>query len=127
MTRLGETEQAGKFLAGLDQRERDSGGMRIAIAALRLAQDEPEAALAALGPVLDGSVQVGWQPWLTQAFLLTAITQETLGVPGAADDALERALDGAESDGSLLWFLLHPVPGLLDRHARRSVPLDTPR
>ena len=119
MTRLGETEQADKFLAGLDERERDSGGMRIAIAALRLAQDEPAAALATLGPVLDGSVHVGWQPWLTQAFLLTAITQETLGVPGAADDALERALDGAESDGSLLWFLLHPVPDLLDRHARR--------
>ena len=118
MTRLNETERADKFLAGLDERERDSGGMRVATAALRLAQDDPAAALAALGPVLDGSVHVGWQAWLTQAFLLTAITQETLGDPGAADDALERALDGAESDGGLLWFLLHPVPELLERHAR---------
>jgi LuxR family maltose regulon positive regulatory protein len=31
---------------------------------------------------------------------------------------LERALDLAEPDGALLWFLLHPVPGLLQRHAR---------
>jgi LuxR family maltose regulon positive regulatory protein len=31
---------------------------------------------------------------------------------------LERALDVAEPDGALLWFLLHPVPGLLERHAR---------
>jgi len=118
MTRLGETESAGKFLAGLEERERDSGGMRIATAALRLAEDDPAAALAALGPVLDGSVQVGWQPWLTQASLLTAIAQESLGDP-AADDALDRALDHAESDGALLWFLLHPVPGLLERHARQ--------
>jgi LuxR family maltose regulon positive regulatory protein len=118
MTRLGETEQADKFLAGLDERERDSGGMRIATAALRLGQHDPAAALATLGPVLDGSVSVGWQPWLTQAFLLTAIAQETLGVRRLSDDALGRALDGAESDGALLWFLLHPVPELLERYAR---------
>ena len=118
LTRLGETEQADKFLAGLDERERDSGGMRIATAALRLGQDDPAAALATLGPVLDGSVQVGWQSWLTQAFLLTAIARQALGVTGACDDALGRALDGAESDGALLWFLLHPVPELLERYAR---------
>jgi ATP/maltotriose-dependent transcriptional regulator MalT len=35
-----------------------------------------------------------------------------------ANQALERALDLAEPDGALLWFLLHPVPGLLERHAR---------
>ena len=119
MIRLGETESAGKFLAGLDERERGSGGMRIAAAALRLAEDDPTAALAALGPVLDGSVQVGWQAWLTQASLLTAIAQESLDNPAAADDALERALDHAESDGALLWFLLHPAPGLLERQARQ--------
>ena len=26
-----------------------------------------------------------------------------------------RALDFAEPDGVLLWFVLHPVPGLLER------------
>jgi len=29
-----------------------------------------------------------------------------------------RALDFAEPDGVLLWFMLHPVPGLLERHTR---------
>ena len=33
---------------------------------------------------------------------------------------MERALDLAEPDGVLLWFLLHPAPGLLERHARRG-------
>lgn len=32
--------------------------------------------------------------------------------------SLERALDLAEPDGVLVWFLLHPVPGLLGRHAQ---------
>src|SRR5580693_1085168 len=36
----------------------------------------------------------------------------------AAGRALERALDLAESDGALLWFLLHPVPALLERQAQ---------
>ena len=29
-----------------------------------------------------------------------------------------NALDCAEPDGALLWFLQHPVPHLLERHAR---------
>jgi LuxR family maltose regulon positive regulatory protein len=32
---------------------------------------------------------------------------------------VERALDVAESDGALLWFLLHPARELLERHARQ--------
>jgi LuxR family maltose regulon positive regulatory protein len=119
MTCLGETGQADEFLAGLAERERDSGGMRMATAALRLAQDNPGTALAVLGPVLDSSVRVGWQGWLTEAYLLAAIAHEALGASSTADADLERALDGAESDGVLLWFLLHPVPALLERHRER--------
>ena len=52
------------------------------------------------------------------AFLLEAIAREALGDGGAADQALERALDWAEPDGALVFFLWHPVPGLLERHAR---------
>jgi LuxR family maltose regulon positive regulatory protein len=92
--------------------------MRIAAAVLRLAQDDPRAATAAVAPVLDGSAPVVWQVWLVEAFLLEAIARDSLGDPGAAHRALERALDLAEPDGALLWFLLHPVPGLLQRHAR---------
>jgi LuxR family transcriptional regulator, maltose regulon positive regulatory protein len=115
LARLGDTERAERFLAGLDDREREGGGMRVALAALRLAQDDPDAALAALGPVLDDSVRVAWPAWLVGAFLLAAIAREALGDRSGAESALERTLSLAESGGALLWFLLHPVPELLER------------
>ena len=70
-------------------------------------------------PVLDGSARLGWQSWLVEAFLLEAIARDALGDPAAAGRAVERALDLAEPDGALLWFLLHPAPGLLERQARQ--------
>ena len=119
LVRLGETEHAEQVLADLAERDRDRGEMRIAGAVLRLAQDDPHAATAVLGPVLDGSVRTGWRSWLVEAFLLEAIARDALGEPAAADRAVERALDLAEPDGALLWFLLHPAPDLLERHARQ--------
>jgi LuxR family transcriptional regulator, maltose regulon positive regulatory protein len=118
LVRLGETERAGQAIAGLGDQERERGEIRIATAMLRLAQDDPHAATAALAPVLDGSAPLFWPPWLAQAFLLEAIAQDALGDQSAAESALERALDLAEPDGVLLWFLLHPAPALLERHAR---------
>jgi LuxR family transcriptional regulator, maltose regulon positive regulatory protein len=114
---LGETEQAEQALAGLGERDRDRGEMRIAGAALWLARDDPHAATAALAPVLDGSARVGWRSWLVEAFLLEAIARDALGDPPAAGQAVERALDLAEADGAPLWFLVHPAPGLLERQA----------
>jgi LuxR family maltose regulon positive regulatory protein len=118
LVRLGETERAGQVLADLSEQGRESGEIRIATAALRLAQDDPRAASAALAPVLDGSAPVPRWAWLIQAFVLEAIARDALGDPGAAGRALERALDLAEPDGALGAFLLHPAPGLLERHAR---------
>ena len=118
LVRLGETERAGQVLAGLGEPGRDGGEIRIATAALRLAQDDPSAAAAALAPVLDGSAPVPPWAWLAQAFLLEAIARDALGDPAAAGRALERALDLAEPEGALGSFLLHPAPGLLERHAR---------
>jgi LuxR family maltose regulon positive regulatory protein len=119
LVRLGETERAEQLLAGLGERDRDRGEMHIATAMLRLAQDDPHAATVALAPVLAGSARVGWRSWLVEAFLLEAIARDALGDPSAAGRALERALDRAEPDGALLWFLLHPAPRLLERQARR--------
>ena len=42
-----------------------------------------------------------------------------LGGPAAAGHALERVLDLAEPNGAVMAFLLHPAPGLLQRHARQ--------
>ncbi len=119
LVRLGDTERAERGLADLSERDRDRREMRIAAAAMRLAQHDPAAATAALAPVLDGSAQGGWRSWLAEAFLLEAIARDALGDPAAAGHALERALDLAEPDGALLWFLLHPAPGLLERQARQ--------
>jgi LuxR family maltose regulon positive regulatory protein len=118
LVRLGQTGQAGQFLDGLSDPDREHGEIGTATAALRLATGDPRAATAALAPVLDGSAPVAWQNGLAQAYVLEAIARDSVGDSGAADRALERALDLAEPDGLLLPFLLHPAPGLLDRHAR---------
>jgi LuxR family transcriptional regulator, maltose regulon positive regulatory protein len=122
LVRLGDHDRAERALADLSARDRDRREMRVVAAALRLAQGDPAAATAALAPVLDGSALGGWRSWLAEAFLLeaiarTALAEQGLSDPSAAGTALERALDLAEPDGALLWFLLHPAPGLLKRHA----------
>jgi LuxR family transcriptional regulator, maltose regulon positive regulatory protein len=113
---LGETGRVERSLAELDPNEREGGEMRNAIALLRLVQHDPLGATAALAPVLDGSVRV--HPVWVVAALLEAIARDELGDPAAAERAIERALDLAEPDLVLFPFLTHPVPALLERHAR---------
>ena len=64
LVRLGQTGRAGQALAELGQDERASAEMRTAVAALRLATGDPQAAADALAPVLDGSLSgsagCGW-------------------------------------------------------------------
>jgi LuxR family transcriptional regulator, maltose regulon positive regulatory protein len=112
--------QAETILAGLTERHRDRAEIRVATAVLRLGQGDRSAATAELAPVLDGSAQAGWRPWLTEAWLLEAIARDAAGDQPAAGRALERALELAETDGSLMWFLIHPAAGLLDEHSRRG-------
>ena len=120
LVRLGDTEGAEQALAELGGHDRDHGETHIATATLRLAQDDPHAAVTALAPVLNGAASV--LPWIgmARAFLLEAIARDALGDSAAAGQALERALDLAEPDGALSLFLLHPAPGLLERHARHG-------
>jgi LuxR family maltose regulon positive regulatory protein len=119
LIRLGDVEGAEEVLTQSDDHERGRGEWCTALAVLRLAQDNPSAATAALAPALDGSAPLVWQPWLAQAFLLEAMAQDSLGDAAAAGLALEGALDLAEPDGVMLWFVLNPAPDLLERHARQ--------
>jgi LuxR family maltose regulon positive regulatory protein len=119
LVRARDTGLAEKILVGLGEQQRERGEIRITAAMVRMAKGDPHAATAALAPVLDGSTRLGWRAWLIQAFLLEAIAQDALGDEDAASSALERALDRAGTNGALLWFLLHPVPGLLERQARQ--------
>jgi LuxR family transcriptional regulator, maltose regulon positive regulatory protein len=118
LVRLGDTTRAEDGLAELGKQDRERGEIRIALAALQLAKNDPDAAAAALAPVLDGSASLFRWSWLAGAFLLEAITRDALGDRTAAESALERALDLAEPDSTLLWFLLQPAPDLLGHHAR---------
>lgn len=119
LVRLGRTAQAEQLLAGLDEQERDRGEMRIALAVLRLAQNDPLAASAALEPVLNGSAPLARPAWAVSALALAAAASDAMGDPAAARSALERAFDLAEPDGARWHFLLHPMPDLLERHAKR--------
>jgi LuxR family maltose regulon positive regulatory protein len=120
LLRLGQTDRAEAVLGGLDARERQSAEMRTTLASLRLAQHDPQAATAALAPVIDGPVPEVHPVWTVTAPLLEAIARDALGDADAAGRALERALDAAAPGRVLIPFLVHPVPGLLERHARQA-------
>ena len=119
LIRLGQAERAGQFLAGLGEQDREREEIRVAAAELRLAQGDPQGALGALAPVQQNP-DAGdyWGFWRARADVLEAIARDALGDRDAADAALERALDLSERSGDLTPFLLYPVAGLLERHAR---------
>ena len=114
----GDLEAAEQALAAVDERQRDAAEGPEAVAALRLAQGDPRAALEALAPVLDGTAAV-ITPARVGTYLLAAIARDAAGDPAGAEAALERALDLAEADGVVMPFLFHRAPELLERHARR--------
>jgi LuxR family transcriptional regulator, maltose regulon positive regulatory protein len=119
LVRLGQAERAEQFLAGLGEQDRERGEIRVATASLRLAQGDPQAALAALAPVQkDPVAEDYWGFWRARADLLEALARDALGDPDAAGAALERALDLSERSGDMTAFLLFRAPGLLERHAR---------
>jgi LuxR family maltose regulon positive regulatory protein len=121
--RLGQAEWVEQAIAQLDEDERETGQMRIVLAALRLSQGDPQAATAALAPALQdiGSAK-NLRTWLVEGFMLEAIARNELGDAGAVRRALESALDLAEPDGLVLPFLLHPAAELLKYHSRHGTP-----
>jgi LuxR family maltose regulon positive regulatory protein len=118
LVRMGETDLAQRTLDDMDEDVRATTEMRVVQAMLRLAQDDPEGAAAALAPIFDGGSPIDDPQWEIQALLLKASAEDALGDIGASSRALERALELAEPDGLLLPFLLHPAPELLERHSR---------
>jgi LuxR family transcriptional regulator, maltose regulon positive regulatory protein len=102
----------------IGEQGRASGEICMALAALRLAQDDPHAATVALAPVLSGAAPVPPTSWLAHACLLETIARDALGDPAAARDAMRRALDVAKPDSALTAFLFHPPSReLFDRYA----------
>ena len=118
LIRLGETDRVAQAFDEMDQDLRATPEMRVILAELRLAQDDPTGAADAVAPIVGGALAVPAPIFEIQALLLEAIARDALRDSGAASRALERALDLAEPGGLQYPFLLHPAPDLLERQAR---------
>jgi LuxR family transcriptional regulator, maltose regulon positive regulatory protein len=120
LIRLGQAGRAEQFLAGLGEQDRDRREIRIATATLRLAQDNPQAALAVLVPVREAPVAEDyWEFSRIRAHTLEAIARDALGDRDGADAAHERALDLSRRSG-ITPFVAYST-GLPERRARQRV------
>ena len=117
--RMGDTAAVQHALAGLSDEQRNLAGVRIALGALALEQDDPENAVEVLAPVIDGSAPALYVRWArVEALLLAAVARDRLGDRREAEETLEAALELAEPEGLLLPFMLWPSRELLERHPR---------
>ena len=117
--RSGDAESAAAELACMSAEERNRAGMRIALAAIELDQDDPEQAVGALMPVIDGAAPALYDRWArAEALVLDATARDRLGDRRATEDSLEAALELAEPEGLILPFMLWPNRELLERHPR---------
>ena len=115
--RMGDTGPVRAALAGSSPEQRNRAGMRIALGALELAEGNPERAVEALAPVIDGSAPALYERWArVEALLLDATARDRLGDRRAAEESLEAALELAEPEGLILPFMLWPSRELLERH-----------
>ena len=117
--RIGDTEAARLALAALSPEQRNRAVIRIALAALELEEDNPDHAVVALAPVIDGSAPALSERWArVEALLLDATARDRLGDRRAAEESVEAALGLAEPEGLVLPFMLWPTRELLERHPR---------
>ena len=116
---MGDTEAARLALAALSPEQRNRAVIRIALAALELEEDNPDHAVVALAPVIDGSAPALSERWArVEALLLDATARDRLGDRRAAEESLEAALGLAEPEGLVLPFMLWPTRELLERHPK---------
>jgi LuxR family maltose regulon positive regulatory protein len=113
LARLGEIDQAEAALAALDDRLAGTGEVRNAVAVIRLAQKNPEAARREIRAVLDGAAVVNPYFGLVEAHLLDALACRDLGDDHGVTEALERALNLAEPDRLILPFAMTGAAPLL--------------
>jgi LuxR family maltose regulon positive regulatory protein len=115
---VGDVGGARETLGPLTDREQESGEVRVALAALRLAEADPRAAVGSLADVLDGTVPVIRIGSLIQALVLDAAAHDRLGEPAIVERDIERALDLAEPDALVFPFMVGRARDLLERHPR---------
>jgi LuxR family maltose regulon positive regulatory protein len=118
LVRMGDVSAARAALATASDAEREHADTRAALAAIHLAERDARAAIEALAPVLAGTAPIVSDISVVNALLLDALARDMLGDAKAAEDDVERALDLAEPDALVLWFLIAPARDLLERHPR---------
>jgi LuxR family maltose regulon positive regulatory protein len=117
----GQAQPASAIRARLDEDQPLSGGERMMLARLHLAEDDPAGAAAALAPCLDGTAPDGFLMVQAEGWLLDALASDALGDHDRAAASLERALDLAEHGGLDRSFLDAGAPArsLLARYRQR--------
>ena len=125
--RAGNVRDAREALAALPG-DQVSGEVRAAEAVICLADGDPVAALAALRGVLDATDPATGYTTVLEARLLAGLAHHELGDDGAANRAVERALELAEPDRLILPFVLSGSLDLLEalpKHATAHAALLT--
>jgi LuxR family transcriptional regulator, maltose regulon positive regulatory protein len=112
--RLGQPEQARRFLAGIPAARADTGEIRAASAALSLGEGDAAGALEELQTVLDGTSTVMHASTLVEAHLIAGLAELELGHRSEAKAAAEAALVAAEPDRLLLPFVVMDALALLE-------------
>ncbi len=119
LVRMRDMESAQRALADLEPGERERAGVRIALAALALEQDDPEEAVEALASVIAGAAPALYERWArVEALVLDSTARYRLRDPRAAEESLEEALELAEPEGLVLPFMLWPSRELLERQPK---------
>jgi LuxR family maltose regulon positive regulatory protein len=117
--RMGDGDGARRGLAALPPEQRDRAVIRVALAALELQADNPDRAVDALAPVIDGAAPALAARWVrVEALVVDATARDRLGDRRATEESLEAALERAEPEGLILPFLLWPNRDLLERHPK---------
>lgn len=118
--RLGQLGEARASLAALDAGLARSGEIANARAAIRLAEGNLAAALAAVRDVLTGVAPVIGYMTVIDANLLAALAHREAGDQGAAVAAVERGLALAEADRLVLPFAMTGTLELLEAMPRHE-------
>ncbi|MGZ8475983.1 MAG: AAA family ATPase, partial [Candidatus Limnocylindria bacterium] len=116
--RMADVSGARATLAGLSARELEFGEAHTAIAALRLAEGESQAAIEVLAPVVDRTTPVIRIGTVIQALVLDAVAADQVADAVRVEADVERALDIAEPDALIFPFLMVPGRDLLEQHPR---------
>ncbi|MDX6339364.1 MAG: LuxR family transcriptional regulator, maltose regulon positive regulatory protein [Streptosporangiaceae bacterium] len=118
--RLGQLSEARASLAALDAEPAGSAEIGNARAAIRLAEGNPAAALAAVRDVLTGIAPAVGYVTVVEAHLLAALAHHELGDHRAATAATECALALSEADRLILPFAMTGSLELLEAMPRHE-------